>query len=123
MFVDAEHGRAAWWAPRAELAFETGLEVALDGGCADAFAACQEAAVDAVEVESEDLALEGFAGALPGQDAGEALTEVSATLKAMELAGLQLDDDMAQGAVAAALAAQSDVVAVGAGYGSGMPDP
>lgn len=122
MFVDTEHGRAAWRVALAELPFQAGLEVPLDGGCADAFAAGHEAAVDAVEVESEDLTLDGFAGALPGQDAGEALAEAAAALKALEFAGFLLDDNMpqppilvAQGAVAAALAAQPDAVTVGAG--------
>ncbi|MCX7605267.1 MAG: hypothetical protein N2036_14415 [Bryobacteraceae bacterium] len=130
MLVDAQHGRAARRVPLAELPPQAGLEIALDSGRADALAAAQKAAVDAVQVQPEDLALEGLAGPLPGLDAGEALAEAPAAVPALELAGLQLDDDMPQppilmahSAVAPALAAQPHAATVGAGCGSGMPDP
>ncbi len=114
----------------AEVPCEAGLEVGLDGGCVDGLPAAQDAAVGAVEVEAEDLPLEGLAGALPGLDAGEALAEMPAAFPALEFADVQFEHHMAQppillahDAVAAALAAQPDAVAVRAGCGAFVPDP
>ena len=52
------------------------LEMALHGGRADAFAAAQAAAVDAVQVLAKDRSLKRFAGALAAQDARKALAEL-----------------------------------------------
>lgn len=71
------------------------LEVALDGGRADALPPRQPAAVDAVQMLLEDGPAEGFAGPLPGQDAGQGLAEVPPAGQTLRLGRLHLQLAMA----------------------------
>jgi hypothetical protein len=99
VFVDAQDLRAAGAMPLGELALESLLRVALDGGGPDLFPPSQAAAVDAVEMLLEDRLLEGLTGTLVGENAGELLAEVAAAVQAMEFAALQQDDGMAESPV------------------------
>ena len=61
VLVDAEHGRAARRMPFRKLALQAMLKMALDGRGANAFAAAQPAAIDAVQVLLKDRLAEGLA--------------------------------------------------------------
>jgi len=96
MLVDAQHLWAARRMPFAKLALESTLKVALHGGRADTFAPAQPAAIDSVQVLSEDHSLKGFAGPLAGLNPWKPLAEVAPAAPALKLAGLQLQNAVPQ---------------------------
>ncbi|GIU80762.1 MAG: hypothetical protein KatS3mg005_4000 [Bryobacteraceae bacterium] len=93
--VQAEVFRTADRLPLGRLAAESVLEVALDGGRADSLPPRQPAAVDAVQMLLEDGPVEGFAGPLPGQEAGQRLAEVPPAGQTLSLGPLRLQLAMA----------------------------
>ena len=113
--------------PLAKLALESTLKVAFHGGRADAFAAAQAAAVDAVQVLAEDHRLKGFAGPLARQDPWKPLAEVASAIVTLEFRGLQLNDAVPEAPVLmphapplAALVAPPAVAAVRTRYWPGV---
>ena len=78
--------------PLAKLALESTLKVAFHGGRADAFAAAQAAAVDAVQMLAEDHRLERFARTLARLNPWKALAEVASAVVALKFRGFQLED-------------------------------
>lgn len=68
----------------------------LHGGGADAFSPSQEAAVDAIQVLLKNGLAKGFAGPLPGQNAGQALAALAAAFQAVPFVSFHHQQRMAQ---------------------------
>jgi len=109
-------------------ALEVAQEVALHGGGADALAATQATAVDAIQVLLIDHLLEAFAGALEGLNPGNALAKRAAAVETAALAHLQVQDAAAEAPVimadfapAPAFVSQPRAAALRARYRPGIP--
>ena len=86
VFVDTQHARAAPRMPFGKLALQPVLEVAIDGGRANAFALTQTAAVDPVQMLAVDHLAERFAGSLTRQNARKSLVKIAPATEAQPLA-------------------------------------
>ena len=86
VLVDTQHARAAPRMPFGKLALDAVLEVAIDGGRANAFALTQTAAVDPVPMLAVDHPAERFTGSLTRQDARKPLVKIAPATQAQPLA-------------------------------------
>jgi hypothetical protein len=78
-----------------ELTLESVAEMALHSGCANAFPPSQQTPVDAVQMPLKDRLAERLTGALAGQNAWQALAELTAAIQAKPFAGLHFQDTLA----------------------------